>query len=314
MKMKNGACLRVLKWIYGGVGGAECKYLKSLPNISTATPYLPRHAHTEKVMCICATRRVKILRSEKGADYLTKGKVPMLQAKSATMVSKNGCVSKKGLHIYYRGEIAVNYSTSSNKGRGLCYKVKAVGCLEDDVVVFERDAGGDYQGGDEARTRTHIWASGSPMRARSVRTRVRMRKKEPTTRSSGERCNARATGNLYGLSALDRKSEIVGLAPHGKILGHADFDSKGALELGLRDGPDIKSIVDCSGDDGTAVQVDAVAGIQAAVLKMQLGLVPRFGAAAEGAGTVTVGDVHVNVLLGSSAEATRGDGGGSAAA
>ncbi|KAJ7724751.1 hypothetical protein B0H16DRAFT_1472158 [Mycena metata] len=183
------------------------------------------------------------------------------------------------------------------------------------------------------------------MRVRRVITCTRMRWDDPTSnkpnipggacgiRSSGKCCDARGTGNLDGSNTLERKSALPGIdkkkpemslaigiafrvafAPRENILGHAELHPEHALEFGCGNGAGGESVVGGGGDGGAAIQVagDTVTGVEAAVAQIELALVPRFGAAAdsaEGARAVTVDEVDMNLLLGSSTKAARGGGG-----
>ncbi|KAJ7023199.1 hypothetical protein C8F04DRAFT_1271627 [Mycena alexandri] len=107
----------------------------------------------------------------------------------------------------------------------------------------------------------------------------------------------------------------VAFAPRGNILGHAELHPERALELGCGNGASGEGVVGGGGGGGAAIQVagNTVARVEAAIAQMELALVPRFGApadSAEGAGAVTVDEVDINLLLGSSAKAARGGGGG----
>ncbi|KAJ7759953.1 hypothetical protein B0H16DRAFT_1815197 [Mycena metata] len=111
--------------------------------------------------------------------------------------------------------------------------------------------------------------------------------------------------------------EIVGLALREDVLSYPELHPERALELGWRNAADRESVIGGGGDGGAAVQVagDTVAGVEAAVSQMELALVPRFGAAADGtkgAGTVIVSHVHVDLLLGNSTETAGSKGGGGA--
>ncbi|KAJ7041711.1 hypothetical protein C8F04DRAFT_1176804 [Mycena alexandri] len=192
----------------------------------------------------------------------------MLQAK----IGGDGFQEKR-LQVYYRGEVAVDYSTSSKKGANI------------------------------------------PGGACGIR-------------SSGKCCDTRATGNL-ALPGIDKKEPEMSLAlgialrvafaPRGNILGHAELHPERALELCCGNGASGEGVVGGGGGGSAAIQVagDTVTGVEAAIAQMELALVPRFGApadSAEGAGAVTVDEVDINLLLGSSAKAARGGGGGGVAA
>ncbi|KAJ7037034.1 hypothetical protein C8F04DRAFT_1180759 [Mycena alexandri] len=104
----------------------------------------------------------------------------------------------------------------------------------------------------------------------------------------------------------------VAFASRGNIHGHTELYPERAPELGRGDGVGGEGVVGGGGDGGAAVQVpgDAVAGVEAAVLEMQLALVPRFGAAADGAEGVGAVIVQIDLPLGNSTETAGSEGGG----
>ncbi|KAJ7040096.1 hypothetical protein C8F04DRAFT_1178199 [Mycena alexandri] len=121
----------------------------------------------------------------------------------------------------------------------------------------------------------------------------------------------------YVSLALGITNGVV-LAPREDVLGTAELHPERASELGNGDGSCGEGVIDGCADGRAAVEVagDAVASIEAAVLEVQLRLLLGLGAAsddAEGPGTVTVSNVQVDLLLGSSTEAAGGGGGGGGA-
>ncbi|KAJ7046284.1 hypothetical protein C8F04DRAFT_1173227 [Mycena alexandri] len=192
------------------------------------------------------------------------------------------------------------------------------------------------------------------MRARRAITRARMRWDDPTSnkrqysqwclrhpeqrqmlrRARDRKSSETRLTDSIALHGIDKKEPEMGLplgiafrvafAPRGNILGYAELHPERALELGCGNGASGKSVVGGGGGGGAAIQVagDTVAGVEAAVAQMELALVPRFGVpqfgaaadSAEGTGAVTVDEVDINLLLGSSAKAARSSSGGGAAA
>ncbi|KAJ7033968.1 hypothetical protein C8F04DRAFT_1183719 [Mycena alexandri] len=108
----------------------------------------------------------------------------------------------------------------------------------------------------------------------------------------------------YVSLALGITNGVV-LAPREDVLGNAELHPERASELGNGDGSCGEGVI-----DGCA---DGRAAVEAAVLEAQLRLLLGLGAASddvEGPGTVTVSNVQVDLLLGSSTEAAGGGGGG----
>ncbi|KAJ7783354.1 hypothetical protein B0H16DRAFT_1447454 [Mycena metata] len=111
----------------------------------------------------------------------------------------------------------------------------------------------------------------------------------------------------------------VVVATNEYVFGYAQFHAERALEFGLGDGPGHEGVVNGGPHRGAAVQVagTSVPGVEAAVLEMQLHLVLGLcatGNDAQGPGTVTIGDVQIDLLLGNSTKTAGCDGGGSGAA
>ncbi|KAJ7691833.1 hypothetical protein B0H16DRAFT_1486645 [Mycena metata] len=125
--------------------------------------------------------------------------------------------------------------------------------------------------------------------------------------------NAPRTGEEIEVhEALLREPEVclaIGIAngvvfsPHEDIFGDADLHSNCTLEIRLGDGSGDNSVVDRGGDGGATVQVAgyAITRVETAVSEVQRGLVP-----------VTVGDVHVDLALGSLTKTAGSEGGGGA--
>ncbi|KAJ7045053.1 hypothetical protein C8F04DRAFT_1174045 [Mycena alexandri] len=197
------------------------------------------------------------------------------------------------LQIYYRGEVALDYSTSSKKGRDYATEVKRGDNARADAL--ERP----YE--QQAPIFPVVFAaSGAAANAaRRAGEKVEVHKPllvEPEMRLA------------IGIAAR------VAFASRGNIHGHTELYPERAPELGRGDGVGGEGVVGGGGDGGAAVQVpgDAVAGVEAAVLEMQLALVPRFGAAADGAEGAGAVIVQIDLPLGNSTETAGSEGGGGA--
>ncbi|KAJ7755944.1 hypothetical protein B0H16DRAFT_1458464 [Mycena metata] len=214
-----------------------------------------------------------------------------------SLVTPQEKVSQNRPQIYYRGEVAFDYSTSSKKWHSSRWILEGIN-REEKRSKWNLQLGSRFAdaGEEDENTRTDT----------PKRTNISEAPIFPVVLpASGAAANAaRRAGEKVEvdepLSMEVRIAAVVVLAPREDILGHAELHSERALELGLRDGPDVKSVVDR----------------ETAVSEMQRGLVARIGTTgndAEGARAFIVNDVGIDLPLGDSTETAGSEGGGGAA-
>ncbi|KAJ7770754.1 hypothetical protein B0H16DRAFT_1452162 [Mycena metata] len=281
-----------------------------MPNTSTATPYLPLRVGTitgkARKIYYALKRVLIILRKVVYGNS-------MQQAKSAAMVSKKG-VSKKGCARILQGEVAVDYSTSSKK------RFPDAGEEGEDACPDALERTDE----DETPILAVVLAASAAFANNAPRTGEEIEKGEERERGDND---TKLTDSITLAGGDIEQPEVflaigiangVVFAPHEDIFGDADLHSNCTLEVGLGDGSGDNSVVDRGGDGGATVQVAgyAVARVETAVSEVQRGLVPGIDTAgndAQGPSTVTVGDVHVDLALGSSTKTAGSEGGGGAA-
>ncbi|KAJ7040118.1 hypothetical protein C8F04DRAFT_1178218 [Mycena alexandri] len=204
---------------------------------------------------------------------------------------------KQGVQICYRPKSAAKVAKKGPKSAlSILQETAEVGVEYSTIVSKKRFANAGEEGAN----------------ARAERRGCKAGLTDPVTLLGGDKKEP------YVSLALGITNGVV-LAPREDVLGNAELHPERASELGNGDGSCGEGIIDGCADGRAAVEVagDAVASIEAAVLEVQLRLLLGLGAAsddAEGPGTVTVSNVQVDLLLGSSTEAAGGGGGGGATA